>query len=116
MNSHTYKPQLVKCFNLTFGTSHGNSHNFSNEELFNLTPDHIYAYLANKAFGTTQSLDTDKPTQIRSNSIEYAKKRILYFMPNKLMKWESQNNSENPTKSIIVNELRKRIERVKVRR
>ena len=81
MNSHTYKLKLVKCFNLVFGTSHSSFYNFSNEEFFNLTPDKIYAYLANKAFGTTQPLDTDKSTQDRSNSIEYAKKAISYFMP-----------------------------------
>ena len=51
MNSHTYKPELVKCFNLTFGISHDKSYNFSNEELFNLTPDHIYAYLEIKLLG-----------------------------------------------------------------
>ena len=108
MSSHAYKPKFVKCFNLALGTSHGNFYNVSNEELFNLTPDHFYAYLANKAFGTTQPWDTDKSTQGRFNSLEYAKKRISYFMPNKLMKWESQNNSGNPTKLVIVNELIKK--------
>ena len=47
MNSPTYKPELVKCFNLAFGTSHSNSYNFSNEELFNLIPDH-FLYLLSK--------------------------------------------------------------------
>ena len=116
MSSHTYKPELVKCFNLSFGTSHDKHYNFSNEELFHLTPDHIYAYLAYKAFGTTQPSDTDKPTKGRSNSIEYAKKAISYFMPNKMMKWDLQNNSGNPTKSVIVNELIKRIKKAEVRR
>ena len=112
MNNHTYKPKLVNTFNLAFGTSHGNSYNFSNEELFNLTPDHIYAYLANKAFETIQPLDTDKPTQGRSNSIEYAKKAILYFMPNK---WDLQNNSGNPTKLVIVNKSMKTIKKQKLK-
>ena len=88
--THTYKPKS--------DISQGNSYNFTNEELFNLTPDYIDTYLANKAIGTTQPLDTDEPSQGRSNSIEYAKKAILYFMPNKLMKWDLQNNSGNPTR------------------
>ena len=67
-----------------------------------------------KLFRTTQPLDTDKSTQGRSNSKEYAKKAISYFMPNKLMKWDLQNNSRNPTKSVKVNELIKRIKNQKL--
>ena len=114
MNSHVYKPELVKCFNLSFGASHGNSCDFSNSELFNLTPDHIYAYLPNKTLGIIQPSDTDKPTQGRSNSIEYSKKAILYFMPNKLMKWDLQNNSGSSTKSVMVDELNKKIKKQKL--
>ena len=84
--------------------------------MFNLTPDQIYAYLANKALGTTQPLDRNKPTQSKSNSIEYAKKAILYFMPNKLMKLNLQNDSGNPTNLVIVNELIKRIKKGEGRR
>ena len=80
MSTYIYKS--VRCFNLALGTSHWNGYNFSNEELLNLTPDHIYAYLSFKIFGTSTPIDSDKPTQDRSNSIEYAKKVILYFMLN----------------------------------
>ena len=37
-------------------------------------------------------------------------------MPNKLMKWDFQSNSGNPTKSVIINELFKRVKQHKVRR
>ena len=79
MNSDIYEPKLVKCFNLAFGTSNGNPHNFSNEAVFNLTPDHFYFYLANKGFGTTQPLDTDKPSQGRSNFDEMCQKSNFVF-------------------------------------
>ena len=86
MSTQIYKSELVRCFNLAFGTSHRNGYNFSNEELLHLTLDHIYAYLSFKVVGTSTPLESDKPTQGRSNSIECAKKAILYFMQNGLMK------------------------------
>ena len=48
--------------------------------------------------------------------MEYAKKAISYFMPNKLMKWDQKNYSGNPQKSVTVNELIKRINIAEVRR
>ena len=82
MSTHIHKLELVRCFKLASGKSDGNRYIFSNEELLNLTPDHIYPYLSFKAFGTSTPLESNKPTQDRSNSIEYAKKVISYFMPN----------------------------------
>ena len=79
-----YKLELIKCFNLAFGTNHDASYNFSDGELFEFTPAHIYSCLALKVFGTTSPLATDKPTQGRSSTIEYSKKAISYFMLNKL--------------------------------
>ena len=82
-NEHTnLKSELGRCFNLACSTNHGNECYFSNKELLNSTPDHIYAYMSFKVFGTITPLESDKSTQGRSNSIEYAKKAILYLMPN----------------------------------
>lgn len=50
MSVHTYKTERTKCYNFSFDTNHDTSYEFSNEELFLLTPDHIYAYLAHKVF------------------------------------------------------------------
>ena len=33
MSRYIYKSGLVRCFNLAFGTSHGNGYNFSNKQL-----------------------------------------------------------------------------------
>ena len=127
MSTNIYKSELGRCFNLAFSTSHENRYNFSNEELLNLNPDHIYAYLSFKVFGTSTPLESDKHTQGtplesdkhtqgRLNSIEYTKKAILYFMPNQLMKWDLQSNSGNSTKSVKVNEKIKRVKKAQVRR
>ena len=63
-----YNSELVRCLNLAFGRSYGYTYNFSNKELLNLTPDHIYAYLSFKAFGSSVRLDGDQPKQGRSNA------------------------------------------------
>ena len=110
------KLELIKRYNLAFGANHDTSYNFSNGELFELILAHIYSYLALKVFGTTSPSATEKPTQGRSSTIEYSKTAILYFMPNKLMKWDLQINSGNPTKPVIINELIKRVKKHKVRR
>ena len=53
--------------------------------------------------------DFDKPTGGRFVSIEFAEKAISYFIPNKLMKCDMATNTGNPTKSVVVNELIKRV-------
>ena len=112
----TYKSELIKCYNLAFGTNYDTSYNFLNDELFELTPAHFYSYLSLKIFGTTSPLATEKATQGRSSIIEYSKRAILYFMPNKLVKWDLQGDSGNPTISVIINELIKRVKKHKIRR
>ena len=116
MSARLYKAELTKCFNFAFGTNFDTSHEFSNEELFSLNPDHIYAFLALKVFGTSTPIETDKPTKGRSSSIEYSKKAISYLMPNRFMKWDLRSNSGNPTKSIKVNDLIKRVKKHEVRK
>ena len=81
-----------------------------------MTPDHVYSYLALKVFGITSQSATDKSTQGRTSTIESWKKVILYFLPNKLMKWNLQSNSWNPVRTVIINKLIKRVKKHKVRR
>ena len=99
-----------------FNTSHDHSHIFSNDELFQLTPEHIYGFLADKVFGTSSPSEDCKPTYGRASSMEFTKKAISFYMPNRLMKWDVQNRSRNPTKSVLVNKLIKRVKKHKVRK
>ena len=67
--------------------------------------------MANRVFGKPNPNDGDWPTEGMLASVEFAIDGISYFMPNKLMKWDVVNNSGNPTKTIIVNELMRRVKR-----
>jgi hypothetical protein len=113
----SYRANLVACMNFSFGTAHPRTHTFSNDELFQLTPEHVYAFCANKVYGTpTPTAGIDKPTLGRATTIEFAKKAISFFMPNRLMPWNEQTRSGNPTRSTAVNDLIKAVKKQEVRK
>ena len=68
-----------------------------------------------KLFGKPNPDSTDKPTG-QSSGVEFAKKAISYYMPNRLFPWNVQTNSGNPTRSILVNDLIKKIKKMEVRK
>ena len=112
-----YRANLVAYMNYTNGTDFPATTSFSNEDLFLLTPESIYAYMANKVYGTpTPNYTTDNPTEGRSGTLEFAKKSISYFMPNRLMPWNAETNAGNPTRSIPVNNLIKQVKKQEVRK
>ena len=65
--------------------------------------------MAHEVYGKPDPDESDRPTEGRSASIEFSKKNISYFMPNKLMKWDMATNTGNPTKSVVVNQLIKQV-------
>lgn len=116
-NKKSYKKHLLRCMNLVKGTNHSVEYNFSAEELFELTPDEIVRYFCVLAYGTeTPDLNTDHPTSARSNTLEYAKKAISSFMPNKNMVWNSRSKEGNPTRSSDVTDLIKVVKKAEVRK
>jgi hypothetical protein len=84
--------------------------------LFTLTPEDIYAFLATKVYGVPNPSPTAHPTNDRSASLEFAKKAISYFMPNRLMVWNQTTREGNQTRSNVVNELTKRAKKQEIRR
>lgn len=111
-----YKPHLVRCMNLVKGTSHPKDYNFSDEELFALKPDEIKRYLATLSYGMEQPSATDLPVVGRASSLEYAKKAISYYMPNRNMVWNMQTNQGNPTRSADLNDFIKDVKKKEVRK
>ena len=113
--NHTrYKKYMVSLYNHAFETNHPKDHEFTNEELFPLRPEHVYAHFANMAYGTPSPSADDYPIKCRSSTLEFAKKAISNFMPNRLIAWNAQSLSGNPTRSAIVNDLIKRVKKEEV--
>jgi hypothetical protein len=91
-------------------------HIFSQEDLAALTPNDIKRWMCLKAYGTPKPGPDDHPTLCRSTSLEFWKKAISSFMPNRLMSWNVLTNVGNPTKSIEINDLIKAIKKKEVRK
>ena len=112
-----YKASLIGLWNMVHSTNYTVDHSFTNEELFTITPEQVTRYMCMKAYGTeTPNLSTDLPTVGRSSSLEFAKKAISFFMPSRLLPWNEQSRSGNPTKSVQVNDLIKAIKKKEVRK
>ena len=113
-----YKKILLSFMSWKNGVEYEDTYNFSNEELILITPEDLVRWFQLKVYGTPDPSPQDMPTYGRSNSILYCKKAISFFMPNRLMRWNVMAvppNMGNPTMSIAVNNLIKKVKKCEVR-
>ena len=89
---------------------------FADEELLTLTDQDVFCWLAMKSYGVPNPTADDNPTLARSNTLQYAKKAVSFFMPNKNTQWNVALASGNPTKSVLVNGLIKAVKKKEVRK
>jgi len=89
---------------------------YTKGELRALTPENVLHWMNLKAFGVADPPMDANPTLARGNSLAFWKKAISFFMPNRLMVWVSGRNEGNPTRSIEVNNLIKRVKKKEVRK
>ncbi len=81
-------------------------------DLIVIQPEDIYRYFAYRAYGTPDPGPHDRPQYLRRNTLEYWKKGISYFMPNKSQAWRVESDGRgfgNPTRSTEVNGLMKAV-------
>ena len=87
---------------------------FTREELLEISPRDVHDWMAIKAFGKVDYGPGDKSTGARLTTLEYMKKAVSSFMPNKRPYW--QDGRGNPTKSDMVNDLLKKVQTKQVRK
>ncbi len=68
-----------------------------------------------KTFGTTYPPGDANPTSARANTLAVEKKAISFFMPNR-HKWIATRMEGNPTQSMKVNSLIKRVRKKEARK
>ena len=103
--------------NFINSTNHQNDYNFSDDELYTLTPSQIKRYFCLIAYGKEDpDFDNELPTVCRSSNLEFAKKAISSFMPNRNMPWNQQSSQGNPTRSSDLNDLIKIVKKREVRK
>ena len=81
-----------------------------------LTPDNIVRYFNFRAYGTECPTDGDQPMEIRSNTLYYWKKALSGCLPNRHIPWNDISRVGNPTKSIEVNQMIKKVSKFEVRK
>ena len=95
------------------GIAYAKDHPFVQDELAPLTPDDIARWMCQKAYDTPEPDPHANPTQARSSSLHYWKKAISYFMPNRLMPWNTISGQGNLTRFI---EVIKKVKKKEVRK
>ena len=95
---------------------YGKDAKFNADQLEAITPEELVSYFSFKVYGVTDPGPEDLPKKGRSSSILFWKKAISYYIPNKLEGWNNKARTGNPTKSLQVNELIKRVKKREVRR
>ena len=98
------------------GTVYQKDHIFSKDHLLTLTPEDVVCYFNIKVFGMTQPDEDAIPKFGRSTSLCFYKKALSYFMPNKLLGWNVELMSGNPTKSVVVNDVINKVKKMEVRK
>jgi hypothetical protein len=73
--------------------------------------------MCQKAYGNPNPGPDDNPTlRRRSSTIEYSKKAHSYYMVNRVIAWNAVSQVGNPTRSIEVYDLIKRIKKKEARK
>ncbi|KAL9191250.1 hypothetical protein ACHAXT_000956 [Thalassiosira profunda] len=85
------------------------SHEFTQDELGSITPGDIVKWMNVKLYNKEDPGAEDPPLNGSHHTLDYYKKSISYFMPQKDESWDSETKTGNPTRSPSVNKLIRRI-------
>ena len=112
-----YQAVLVAFFSQKDGESYSKNHEFSANERAAITPEDIVRFMKFKAYGNPDAdIETDLPTEGRSSALEFYKKAISFFIPMRNATWNPMTSVGNPTRSVAVNELIKKVKQREVRK
>ena len=115
-SNKSYQSTLVAFMSFFRNVPFNRTHLFSADDLNVVSPQDIVRWMNVKAFGEENPPDSANPLYARSSSLEFWKKALSFYMPNRLIPWNTISNSGNPTKSTNVNDLIKRVKKKEVRK
>ena len=64
-----------------------------------------------KVYGKADPDVNDMPAEGRLSSLEFVKKALFHFMPDKLQSWNIRREEGNPTRLVAVNDLIKLVKK-----
>ena len=110
-----YKAILKRVFNHLDNTEYSDDHVFPPERIAQLTPEDLMRFFNTEIFETETPTDNARPLK-RASTLAFWKKALSFFMTNKLMVWNEIARVGNPTRSVKVNDLVKRLKKAEVRK
>ena len=111
----TYERTLLRMVGYLDGVEYPKGTQLPRARLVELTPTHFMRWFNKVTFDTEDPGDDDNPTA-RSSSLEFYKKALSHFMPNRLMVWNELSNVGNPTRCTEINHLIKKVKKKEVRK
>ena len=111
----SYHATLLKMIGYLDGVQHAKGTEIPQARLRTLTPSDLMRWFNHITFGTENPDDEAKPTA-RSSSLEFYKKALSHYMPNRLMVWNEISGVGNPTRCTQINDLIKRVKKMEVRK
>ena len=113
-SNKSYQSTLVAFMSFFCNVPFNRTHLFSADDLNTASPQDIIRWMNEKASGEENPPDSANPLYARSLSFKIWKKALSFYMPNRLLQWNTISNSGNPTKSTNVNDLIKRVKKTEV--
>ena len=111
-----YKPSLNSLTSFIAGEPFACNYIYSDAELCAIQPKHVPRWMNFRTFGTIIPAVDANPIGARLSSLQNLKKAISFFHTDVLLVWSTGNNEGNPTRSIKINHLIKRVKRKEVRK
>ena len=120
MHSNRYRVHLDSLMSFVHNRPQGQAYTrtqaYRTSELNAITPLDVLRWMNIKTFGIPDPPLDANPVSARSSSLNFYKKSISFYMPNRLIAWSTTRNEGNPTRSNEINDLLKRVKRKEVRK
>jgi hypothetical protein len=91
-------------------------HEFTREELAAVTPEQLVEWMSVEAYGVRHPRPDDQPHILRSSTLEQYKKAISHFMPNNNVPYNEMAGVGNPTRSMLLNNMIKKVRKQECRK
>ena len=111
-----YHAYLVELMGFIDDDTYHRDQLFTPVDLIHITPVQVKRWMCKKVYGSPDPAPTDRPVYGRSSSLEFYKKAISHYMPLRLQPWNPIRSEGNPTRSVEVNDLIKKVKKAEVRK
>ena len=104
--TNNYLPKLLRFLNFLDDGIYDSENPIPADRLASLTPGDVRSFFFHIGFGVSEDeVDDDTHAISRESNLEYYKKAISSFMPNRLMQWNELTQHGNPTRAAVVLEV-----------